>query len=253
MSDKTIEVTDTSLLERTNGKPPPEQDVAMRESIRRYVLEETGQEHHGLMQHLWERWEEWNEVFFGRAMTVPVLLINEPSNPRRLGDCGPVSGFGCSSQIRIRPSLLTGTHPAMRRGSRDPTGRRRFVEDILLHEMVHQWQQEVDGRSDESYHGHGPAFGEKANEIAVKLRLPECGYTCKTDRLKGKPSPSYWPANVRPDGYYLGVVRENTSCVSVSKDNGSAFVSVPTGDVGRAVELLRKHFDVDELRRRLKT
>jgi hypothetical protein len=75
-----------STLERT---PPQEQDVAIRESIRRYVQEETDPEHHGPMQHLWECWEDWNKEFVGGLMTVAILLINEPSNPRRLASLIP--------------------------------------------------------------------------------------------------------------------------------------------------------------------
>ena len=76
------------------------------------------------------------------------------------------------------------------------------------------------------------------------------------DRKNGEPSPSYWPSNVRPDAYYLGTVLEKTSCVSTSKDDGENVakrgIFVPVGDVGRAAELLREHFDVDELCSRLK-
>jgi len=144
----------------------------------------------------------------------------------------------------------------MRKGSRNAEGRRRFVEDILLHEMIHQWTQEVTRQGDEHYSGHGPAFSAKANEIGVKLGLPDVGKTCKArDRKNEEPSPSYWPSNVRPDGYYQGAVQEKTSCVSTSKDTAGVdvrrHVLVHTGDMDLTVEILRKNFDVDELRRRL--
>lgn len=227
--------------------PLPEQDVAMRESIRRYVFNETDPEKHGVIRRMYEQWEQWNEEFFDGLMTVPIILLNEPSNPRRLGDCGPVSGFGCSSQIRIRPSLLVGTLSK---------GQWLYGADVLLHEMIHQWQQEIVGKRDKGYSGHGPIFSAKANEIGARLGLPEVGRTCKErdaeDKELGKPS--YWPANVRPDDYYG--FHAKSSCVSISEDEGSngdgRGVFLPTGDIGRAVKILREHFEVEELCRRLK-
>ena len=37
-------------------------------------------------------------------------------------------------------------------------GRFRLVPDVFLHETVHQWQHEVRGDLEGSYHGHGPKF-----------------------------------------------------------------------------------------------
>src|SRR5829696_8026828 len=97
-------------------------------------------------------------------------------------------------QIRLRPSLLTGTHPRVN-GSAE--GRFLFVADVLLHEMIHQWQQEVSGETDEAWHGHGPAFRDKANEIGARLGLG----IVRTSKKRGKdadlPSCSYWPHVVR--------------------------------------------------------
>jgi len=151
-----------------------------------------------------------------------------------------MSGLGCRSQIRLRPSLLTGTHPRVN-GSAE--GRFLFVADVLLHEMIHQWQQEVSGETDEAWHGHGPAFRDKANEIGARLGLG----IVRTSKKRGKdadlPSCSYWPHVVRPEDYYLGAY------VPTSGDRPRT-VTVPT-DLERAVPILQKHFDVEELCRRL--
>ena len=49
----------------------------------------------------------------------------------------------------------------------------------------------------------GPAFSEKANEIGARLGLARVRRTCKSRDGK-EPSPSQWPHDVRPVGYYLG-------------------------------------------------
>jgi hypothetical protein len=59
---------------------------------------------------------------------------------------------------------------------------------------------------DESaYHGHGPTFRDKANEISARLGLGRV----RTNKKRGKdehlPSCSHWPHNVRDaKAYYLG-------------------------------------------------
>ena len=141
-------------------------------------------------------------MFFGGAMVVPYILLAEPSNPRRLGDCGPVSGFGGRLQIRLRPSLLRGTHPTWRDRERSEPVRVRFVEDVLLHEMIHQWQQEVTGKTEAPYHGHGPGFRDQANAIGAVLGLSPV----RTGKARGKdrdlPSCSQWPHCVRSEAHY---------------------------------------------------
>jgi len=63
----------------------------------------------------------------------------------------------------IRPTLLTGHHKALRKGERYTEGRFLFVADVLLHETVHQYHQEVTGEDEDSYKGHGPAFRDTCN------------------------------------------------------------------------------------------
>ncbi len=243
-----VEVNDTHTAHvPTSGdepkvKPLSEHDVALREQIRRYILEHSEPWHREHLGKLTELWEEHNHTHFAGEMVVPVILLSEPSNPRRLGDCGPVSGMGCRSQIRLRPSLLTGTHPSVNGNAR---GRFLFVADVLLHEMIHQWHQEVTGETEEGYHGHGPAFRDKANEIGVRLGLPSVRTSKKRGKEKDLPSCAYWPHIVRPEGFYLGAY------VPTSRDK-SRTVAIPT-DLEEAVPILKKHFagNLEELCRRL--
>ncbi len=177
-------------------------ELAHREDFRRYVIEHAEPWHRTYLGRLYDLWEAWNHEYFDGRMVPPYILLSEPSNPRRLGDCALVSGFGGHAQIRIRPSLLAGTHPAIAAGDAFLEGRFLFVADVLLHEMIHQWQYEVSGQHESGYHGHGPAFRDMCNRIGAKLGLPPV----RTSKARGKdkdlPSCSYWPHDVRPDHYY---------------------------------------------------
>src|SRR5215208_5831422 len=191
-------------------------------------------------------WEEWNDRFFEGILVPPLVQLAEPGQTHCYGDCSPYSGLaGIRSRIRLRPSILAGTLRDLKHGSRNKQGLRRFLEDVLLHEMIHQWHREVTGQDDAGYGGHGPAFSQKANEIGTKLGLPPVGRTRKKrDHAdKGLQSPSQWPHYVRTGGFKLGAhgpsSADKPKTVSVSLE------------MEKSITMLRKHFDVAELCRRL--
>jgi hypothetical protein len=186
--------------------PIPEEALRHREDFRRYVLDRAEAWHREHLGRLYESWDGWNAAHFEGKLRSPYILLNEPSNPRRLGDCGPISGFGGLSQIRIRPSLLRGTHPMVLRGMRDDEGLSRFAADVLLHEMIHQWAQEVSGEREQAYHGHGPAFRDHCNRIGAVLGLPPVRCSKARGSDKELESCSHWPHVVRPSNYYRGTV-----------------------------------------------
>lgn len=156
-------------------------------------------------------WNYWNEKFFDNCFRAcPIVLLAEPSKLSRLGDYSPMGAYGSRAQIRIRPSLLTGTHPHMLPGKEYEKGRFLFVADVALHETIHLWQDEVQGDLEDSYHGHGPLFRDKCNEIGEKLGLPPVRTCKKRGKDAELPSCSHFPHNVRPAGYYQGAYfREN--------------------------------------------
>jgi hypothetical protein len=177
--------------------------VQHRRAFREFALAEAEPWHREHLTRLYTIWDEFNDRFYAGRLEPPYLLLSVPSNPRRLGDCGIWSGFGGRSQIRIRPSLLDGTHPDVRHGDAYAEGRFRFVADVLIHEQIHQYHQEITGLTDDSYHGHGPAFRDTANEIGAALGLPMVRTCKRRGPERDRPSCSYWPHVVRPDGYYL--------------------------------------------------
>ncbi len=149
-----------------------------------------------------DHWHEVNAKFFGAAMAEPYITLTEPSKPSLLGQCWGTSSWGSRLEIRLRPSLLDGTHPAMAGGSGNPAGLFLFAADVLTHECVHQWQQEITGKLEGSYHGHGPGFAARANEIGAVLGLPPVAV-----RNRGGSADlvcAHWPHNVRDPAHYLG-------------------------------------------------
>ena len=176
-----------------------------RQNFEQFVQRDAQPWHREILGSLYDCWNQFNRNYFDGRMTPPYIILTTPACPRSLGDCGPVSGFGGLSQIRIRESLLIGTHPRRIRGA-NPRGYFRYGADVLLHESIHQWQQEITGQRETSYHGHGRTFRDQCNEIGRKLGLAPVGLKPRGGR-PGLPLCSYWPHNVRPTEYYLGAVR----------------------------------------------
>ena len=208
------------MLDRTTT------DHELRAAIREHARGQDGYD-----ARLYDLWEQWNAEFFEGLLVPPLVQLAEPGQTRCYGDCSNYSGLaGIRSRIRLRPSILEGTLRDLRHGSRNREGLQRFLEDVLLHEMIHQYHQEITGEHYDSWSGHGPAFSAKANEIGQKLGLAKVRRTCKSRDGK-EPSPSQWPHDVRPDGYYLGA---HAAHVLSTKDEDEALRTA----VGR---MLDKH------------
>jgi hypothetical protein len=178
-----------------------EADVAHREAFWAYVLDQAEPWHREHLTRLYRLWEDANAKWYDGVLVAPILLLAEPSTPKVYGACGPVSGYGARSQIRIRPSLLRGTHPHIRHAGE---GANRFVDDVLVHEQIHQWQQEVLGDDEDAYHGHGPKFRDQANRIGADLGLGRVRTMKRRGPDKDLPSCAQWPHCVRPADHYLG-------------------------------------------------
>ena len=152
-----------------------------------------------IVMRLGEHWATVTARWFPGQMTRPTILLACPAKSSAFGDTANIGSYGEPVEIRIRPSIIDGTHPKVN-GPQE--GCWRFAEDVLLHESIHQWQFEVSGNSEDSYHGHGPQFTAHCNRIGTDLGLP----SVVTRNRKGSKNPrsAQWPHNVRPPGYYLG-------------------------------------------------
>lgn len=136
-------------------------------------------ETHGekLPQLLLTTFRTYNERFFDNLLETPCVLVTNPASPRALGDYCARDEHGLESRIRIRPNLT-------KRGL-------RYLEHVLLHEMVHAWVWEIQRERERSYRGHGPLFTAKANEISKALDLDLLDVAPK-GRHK-KPDAAQWP------------------------------------------------------------
>ena len=85
--------------------------VAASEIRLDFVLDQAEAWHRQHLGRLYALWDTWNAAYFAGQLVPPYVLLTPPESPRALGDCASISSFGGRCQIRVRPSLLLGTHP----------------------------------------------------------------------------------------------------------------------------------------------
>jgi hypothetical protein len=181
-------------------------DVRHRQDFEAFVLSHPRAKHRAFLSRFYASWAHWNRRHYSRRLVTPYLLLAEPSSPQASGDYSTISCFGGHGQIRLRPPLLFGGHRLVRKGEQFAEGRLRFVEDVLLHETIRQWQHETIGNLESGYHGHGPLFAGKCNEIGAKLGLSKVRPAKKRGKDRDLPSCAQWPHCVRAADYYLGAL-----------------------------------------------
>jgi SprT-like family len=132
---------------------------------------------------LYEAARKINDQFFDGKILPIIVEITPPSSMRALADYRPRTHEGLESHIRIGQKVI----------ERGP----RFALDVLLHEIVHAYCQEVIQDGEPGYSGHGPKWTAQCNRIGRELGLPEV-FT----KGRGGPNSARWPLCVRPAGYY---------------------------------------------------
>ena len=179
-------------------------DAKHREEFKEFVISHADNVYRPVLRRLYAFWETYAKELFDKPIVPPYIMLAAPSRAQALGDYSPVSGFGGHSQIRIRPTLLSGHHKIMKSGERYAEGRMLFVADVLLHEMIHQYHQEITGHTEDSYKGHGTHFRDTCNEFGKVFGLSPVRVAKARGSDKALPSCAQWPHCVRPKNYYKG-------------------------------------------------
>jgi len=184
-----------------------EADREHRRKFMEYCVTAAEERYQRLLRVLYEHFEQWNQAFFGGQLFPPHFLILAPKSPSAEGDYTPYSGWGSKSQLRLRPSLFDASHPHLVNGSRDPEGLQRYWLDVALHEVVHQYCNEILGKPEKAEKGHGLTFAKECTRIGTLMGLPAVGPARKSRNRDNLPSCAFWPSDVRPSDYYLGAYR----------------------------------------------
>jgi hypothetical protein len=225
-------------------------DIEHRHEFARYATRHSPSDwHKAVLERLYRHWGSINGGHFAGECIEPTLDLKEPKSTKLLGLYATIGGHGQPGEILIRPSLVTGKHKLLREGDEFAEGRMRYVEDVLLHESVHQYCWEVLHDIEPSYKGHGPVFAGECNRIGEALGLAEVRPAKARGPLKELPSCADWPHNVRPRDYYLGAVADPEPKPKPDPDE----VEAPADtfpcplDADKAPPVIEAHFDPGRL------
>lgn len=159
---------------------------------------------HAILAHLQSKWKDCNDKFFQGKLSRPTIVFAKTA-ARSRGHCRRDLVVPDAIQIVLAERLVFGASREVRQ-LWPAEGHVRFVEDLLLHEMVHQYILEL-RLENKSYGGHGPSFCRRCNQIGEKMGLRAVTEKRRGPQQKQWPLASQWPHNVRPHGYYLDHVK----------------------------------------------
>jgi len=180
-------------------------DKKHREDFMNYAKMHGQEWYKEYMVRLYDDWDKWNSKYFYDKLVPPYILLTDMQGVRVMGDCSEYSAFGGKSQIRLRKAILTGDFGIMKKGSRDKEGCYRILGDTLLHEMIHQYMQEVEENPENKFKGHGPIFRDHCNRIGEDLGFLEVRTAKQNSKdEKEKPLCAYWPHRENAEEYYMG-------------------------------------------------
>jgi hypothetical protein len=178
-------------------------NIEHKKEFKQFVINESDEHYRIILGDLYSSWDKYNNEFFKSEFnTPPYITLSAPRYMGHLGAYKTISDFGGRSHIKIRHALLGDGHP--RTKNMTDKGKQRFVRDVLLHQMVHQYLDEILGLDPKLVQLHTGVFITKCNEIGEKLNLVSVGPPNQPKSGPKLPSAIYWPNIVRPYGYYGG-------------------------------------------------
>lgn len=176
------------------------------DSVERFALTSAPDFFGGYEPRLHLYFDEYNRQFFDGHLPRLHIKIGICGSPRAHLACfRPTGDHGISGEIVINIGLFTKSFPGYEEGDDKRHGFFLFIQDVLLHEMVHAYCHLILKKPDKSFSGHGPAFTAECNRIGCMLGIVEVRskWDKKQENLE-KPLCNYWP--IREPEYYQGAI-----------------------------------------------
>jgi hypothetical protein len=150
-----------------------------------------------------QQWNIFNAAYFDKSLSpIAIRVVNMEAEIGKTY----VGVYFYNKKLKERmiylnEQLVYGHHDYLRPGKEYAHGRYRLMSDVLLHEMIHQYQREIMKNpgytKTKRYCCHGKSFCQKASEIAKKIGLEKV-------RPNRQPASKQWPGSARDKEYYLG-------------------------------------------------
>jgi len=189
----------TSRLNVTRPAPTNVLDAERRRYLR-FATKHAEPVYRELLDDLYCTWRRFNNRFYDGQLKPPHITVGRVP-PRSFAFCKQLTDWGSQLQMTISEAIALGRHRVVM-NPWPALGARRFLQDVLLHESVHQFHYEVTGKTESGSRGHGRHFAEKCNEIGQVISLPLVIPRRRGAKDTDRPVCNHWPHNVRPDDFY---------------------------------------------------
>lgn len=193
-----------------------------------------------------DHFDRFNSEHFEGKLPPLEIKIGQCSSPRTTyGEHRFRGDHGMLSEIVINSRLFTNKVKGIINEDGTLPGFIRFIDDVLLHEMVHAYCSLVLRQPELSYRGHGPVFTGEVNRIGAKLGLEKVRHSKSRKAIEAHLQKcNYWPQVLRKPDYYLGAV---VDVKEPSKEvEGDELASLLDGDEIGPREMLRRLLNLAE-------
>lgn len=189
----------------SNTTAPSDNETSLRKQIFDYAISQADGPYKEFIPLLSQAWQEFNDRYFDGSLTPAFIAITAPKVSKAYADCSLWSSYGGKHQIRIKETVIEGTHNDFN-PNHAIENRLLFILDVLLHEQIHQFLFEIKEDYSKAHKRHGGNYPVIANQIGDQLGLPHVVERTRKD--KSLPISSQWPICVRPAGYYGDLLKE---------------------------------------------
>ena len=189
----------------SNPTAPSDNETSLRKQIFDYAISQADGPYKEFIPLLSQAWQEFNDRYFDGSLTPAFIAITAPKVSKAYADCSLWSSYGGKHQIRIKETVIEGTHNDFN-PNHAIENRLLFILDVLLHEQIHQFLFEIKEDYSKAHKRHGGNYPVIANQIGDQLGLPHVFERTRKD--KSLPIASQWPMCVRPAGYYGDLLKE---------------------------------------------
>lgn len=161
---------------------------------------------------LLDHFDRFNAEHFGGKLPRIEIKMGMCSSPRTvLGEYAGRGDHGMLGEITINYRLFINKVKGVVIEDATRPGFLRYVDDVLLHEMVHAFCHLVKKQPENTYRGHGPAFTAECNRIGALLGLDPVRHSKSRKATEAHLHKcNHWPWCVRDPNYYLGAIVDVT-------------------------------------------
>lgn len=186
--------------------PPRPTDAPLIGSIRHHLLQKAPDIWGTFETSLYQYFDDANIQWFENRIPPLHIQIGDVRSPSKVLGLYYRQGLhGLQGDIVLNKRQFINWYASCNLANDDAMEIRfmEFLKDVLLHEMIHAYNDKVLHDPEDNYHGHGPLFRDECNRIGRQLGYPDVRTPKQTaQKFEHLEKCNYWPQTVCPVDRY---------------------------------------------------